>query len=130
MDQVQSKLEALTIQLQELAKGKERHEEVWCITCRIKGHHKNYFPNFKDYFSIGVLNHLGVWCEICKMMGHHPTTCSLMQKYNSTARNLFCIFFKFVEHDEKEFHALYLMREHTMDAYRVQGEEGQEGGVL
>jgi hypothetical protein len=36
MAQVQSQLATLTIQLQELAKGKEKHKEVWCVTCRTK----------------------------------------------------------------------------------------------
>jgi hypothetical protein len=52
-----------------------------------------------------------------------------MQKYQSTTRNLFCNFCKSVGHDEKDCHALDLMRECTTDAYRVQGEEGPEGGV-
>jgi hypothetical protein len=34
-----------------------------------------------------------------------------------------------VGHDEKDCHTLDLMREHTTDAYKVQGEEGSEGGV-
>jgi hypothetical protein len=72
------------------------HEEVWCTTCRTKGHHKNECPTFKEYLATGALNPLGVWCEICKMMGHHPTTFPLMQKYQSTARNLFCNFCKSV----------------------------------
>jgi hypothetical protein len=51
MAQVQSQLAALTIQLQELVKGKEKHEEVWCVTCRTKGHHKNECPTFKEYLA-------------------------------------------------------------------------------
>ena len=47
MDQVQSKLATLTIQLQEIAKGKEKHEEFWCVTCRKEGHHKIECPYFK-----------------------------------------------------------------------------------
>jgi hypothetical protein len=47
MAQVQSQLATLTIQLQDLAKGKEKCEEVWCTTCRIEGHHKNECPTFQ-----------------------------------------------------------------------------------
>jgi hypothetical protein len=79
---------------------------------------------FREYLDTGALNPLGVWCEICKMVGHHPTAFPLMQKYQSTARNLFCNFCKSVGHDEKECHALDLMRECTADAYQVQREEG------
>jgi hypothetical protein len=52
----------------------------------------------------------------------------LMQKYQSTTKNLFCNFCKLVGHDEKMSHT-DLMRECTTDAYRFQGEEGLEGGV-
>jgi hypothetical protein len=68
MAQVQSLLVAMTIQLYDLVKVKEKHKEVLCVTCRKKGHQKNECP-------------LGVWCEICKTMGHHPTAFPLMQKY-------------------------------------------------
>jgi len=34
-----------------------------------------------------------------------------------------------VGHDKKECHTLDLMRECTIDTYKVQGEEGPEGGV-
>jgi hypothetical protein len=47
-----------------------------------------------------------------------------------TARNLFCNFCNSIRHDEKECPTFDLMRECTTDAYRVQGEEGWEGGVL
>jgi hypothetical protein len=47
------------------------------------------------------------------MMGHHPTNFPLMQKYESTVRNLFCNFFKFVELEEKDCRVFDLMRECT-----------------
>jgi hypothetical protein len=50
MAQVQSQLAALTIQLQEIMKGKEKHEGVWCITCRTEGHHKDECPTFSTIF--------------------------------------------------------------------------------
>jgi hypothetical protein len=66
MAQMQSQLVALTIQLQELVKGKEKREEVRCITCRTKGRHKNQCPSFQQYLNTGALNPLEVWCEISK----------------------------------------------------------------
>jgi hypothetical protein len=63
------------------------------------------------------------------MMGHHPTSCPLVQKYQSTTKNLCFNFCKSVGHDENECCALDLIREGIVDAYKVQGEEGQEGGV-
>jgi hypothetical protein len=46
MAQVQMQLDTLTIQLEELTKGKEKHEHIWCTKCRIEGHHKDEFPTF------------------------------------------------------------------------------------
>jgi hypothetical protein len=75
--------------------------------------------------AIGELNPLarGVGCcDICKMWGNHPNTCPLLQKYHSTSRNLFSIFFKLVGHDEKDCHTFDMMRECTSDAYIIQEE--------
>jgi hypothetical protein len=70
------------------------------------------------------------YCEICKTWGHHPTAFPLLQKYQSTPRNLFCNFCKSVGHDEKDYCAFNLMREHTVDAYKIQEENAAaEGGV-
>jgi hypothetical protein len=53
------------------------------------------------------------------MVGHRPHNFMLMQKYQSTARNIFCNFCKSVRHEEKYCHTFYSMRERTADAYRV-----------
>jgi hypothetical protein len=89
MAQVQSQLATLTIQLQELAKGKEKCMKKSGVPhAERKGHHKNECPTFREYLATGALNPLapggGVYCEICRTMGHHPTSCPLMQKYQST----------------------------------------------
>jgi hypothetical protein len=47
--------------------------------------------------------------------------CPLLQKYQSTPRNLFCNFFKLVVHEEKDCQ-FNLMREHTSDMYNIQEE--------
>jgi hypothetical protein len=81
MAQVQSQLVALRIQLSEITKEKEKHEQVWCITCKTKGHRKDECPTFVQYMATGALNPLagGVgYCEICKTWGHHPTAFPLL----------------------------------------------------
>jgi hypothetical protein len=105
MAQVQTQLVALTIQLEELTKGKEKQEQVWCTKCRTEGHHKDECPTFTQYLETGAPNPLpgGGYCEICKKWGHHPTECPLLQKYQSTPRNLFCNFCKSFGHEEKDF---------------------------
>jgi hypothetical protein len=47
MAQVQSQSVVLTIQLQDIVKGKEKRKEVWCTTCRIEENHKNECPYFQ-----------------------------------------------------------------------------------
>jgi hypothetical protein len=63
------------------------------------------------------------------MMGHQEIACCVIQKYQSTVRNVFCDFCKLVGHDKKGCLALDLMRERTTDEYTVQGEEGSKGGL-
>jgi hypothetical protein len=46
MVQVQTQLAALTIQLYELTKEKEKQEQFWCAKCITKFHHKDEFPTF------------------------------------------------------------------------------------
>jgi hypothetical protein len=121
MAQVQIQLDALTIQLVEITKGKEKREQVWCTKCRMKGHHKDECPTFVQYLVAGVSNPLprGGYFEICKKWGHHPTDCPLLQKYQSTPRNLFFNFYKSMEHEEKDCRVLDLMRKRTLDMYMI-----------
>jgi hypothetical protein len=58
MAQVQTQLDALTIQLVELTKGREKQEQVWCTKCRTKGHHKDECPTFTQYLAAGAPNPL------------------------------------------------------------------------
>jgi hypothetical protein len=75
--------------------------------------------------AIGALNPLegGVrYCEICKTWGNQPTAFPLMQKYQSTPRNLFYNFYRSIGHDK--------MRECTLDAYIIQEKNVTvEGGI-
>jgi hypothetical protein len=123
----------LRIQFSNLTKEKEKGEHVWCITCKIKIHIKEECLAFAQYMAIGETNPFvgGVgYCEICKTWGHHLTIFPLLHKYQSTSRNLFCNFCKLVEKDEKDCRAFDLMRECTLDAYRIQEEKViVEGGI-
>jgi hypothetical protein len=53
------------------------------------------------------------YCEICNKWGYHPTNFPLLQKYQTTPRKLFFNFFKSMVHEENDYHAFDLMREHT-----------------
>jgi hypothetical protein len=123
-------LAALTIQLEELTKGKDKREQVWCTKCRTEGHHKDKFPSFTYYLATKAPNPLPGrgYYEICKKWGHHPTEFLLLQKYQSTPRNLFCKFFKPIGHEEKDCRAFDLMREKTSDMYKIQEENDTTKG--
>jgi hypothetical protein len=65
MMQVQTQLAALTIQMEEMTKEKEKHEQVWCIKCRIEFHHKDECPIVTQYLETREPNPLpgGGYCE-------------------------------------------------------------------
>jgi hypothetical protein len=83
MTQVQMQLNALKIQLEELTKGKEKHEKFWCTKCSTEGHEKEECSTFMQYLEKGALNPLlgGRYYEICKEWGHHPTDYPLLQMF-------------------------------------------------
>jgi hypothetical protein len=64
----------------------------------------------------------GGYYKRCKKRGHHPTEFPLLQKYQSTPRNLFYNFCKLVGHEEKDSHKFELMRECTLYMYMIQEE--------
>lgn len=68
MAQVHNQLANLTLQLQDMKKGKEVREDIWCIKCK-EGHHKDQCPIFQEHLIGGApnpLNHgASPWCEIC-----------------------------------------------------------------
>ena len=41
MNQIQTQLANLTIQLQDFKNGRNHKEEVWCSRCHAEGHHKD-----------------------------------------------------------------------------------------
>ena len=74
MNQIQMQLANLTLQLQDINKGKEHHEEFWCTRCRVDGHTKDYCPNYQNYLLSRVPNPLSCgsvpWCHIFQLYGH------------------------------------------------------------
>lgn len=94
MAQVQSHLDALTLQLQDISKQKERREDVWCTYYRSEGHFKNQCPVLLQYMATRAPNLVsqeeGLWCEICKTRGHKPENCHLLQKYVCFPKSLYC----------------------------------------
>jgi hypothetical protein len=82
MDQLQKQLANITLKLQNLKKGKEVCEEVWCTRCRTKGHLKEHYSVFIEYLASVAPNPLlqtgGLWCEICRQVGHRPQDCHML----------------------------------------------------
>lgn len=58
MAQIQSQLANLTLQLQDIKKGKKTREEVWCTKWKVEGHSKEHCPIFAEYLASGVPNTL------------------------------------------------------------------------
>ena len=58
MAQIQNQLANLTLQLQDIKKGKEIREEVWCSKCRTEGHSREHCPVFAEYLASGAPNPL------------------------------------------------------------------------
>ena len=133
MAQIQNQIANLTLQLQDIKKGKEVREEVWCTKCRTEGHSWEHCPVFVEYLSSGMPNPLpqvrGPWCEICRTNGHRPQDFPLLQKYVQTPKNLFFTFCKFVGHVENNCRAYELMMERTQDVYAMQSDPQNSTGT-
>ena len=117
MIQIQSQLVNLTIQLQDIKKGKEVHEEVLCSQCWSEWHHKDQCPNFHEYLQDGApnpLSHGGFpWCWICHTRGHQSEECVYLLKVVSKPMNIFCNFCRSVFHEEKECRVYDFLQERT-----------------
>jgi hypothetical protein len=84
-----------------------------------------------QYLGTGASNPLPGegYCEICKKWDHHSIDYPLLQKYQSTPRNVFCNFCKSMRLDEKDCRTFNLMREHTSYMYMILEENvAVEGG--
>ena len=53
-----------------------------------------------------------------------------MKKYVQTPTNIYCTFYRFVGHDEKDCRDYDLLHERSRDTYRIQGKVQQEGNVM
>ena len=84
MNQIQAQLANLTLQLQDIKKAKEDHDDLWCNHCHERGHTKDICPMFQNYLlsrALNTLSHAGVpWCHICQVYGHRHENCDYMQK--------------------------------------------------
>jgi hypothetical protein len=58
MQLIQNQLVNLTLHLQDMRKGKEVREEVWCTKCRTEGHSREHCPIFAEYMANGAPNPL------------------------------------------------------------------------
>ena len=129
MVQIQSQLANLTIKLQDIKKGKESHEYLWCTKWRKDRHTKDNCLTFMNYVSSGAPNPLNghglPWCHICQSRGHRNEECLNLKKVASTLTNLFYKFFKSIGHAKKDCRAYQLLKEKTIDTYLMKN-EGQD----
>ena len=74
MNQIQVQLVNLTLQLQDIKKVKEEHDDLCCTRCHVDGHMKDTCPSFRDYLLLVFPNLLSwgvvLWCRICQVYGH------------------------------------------------------------
>ena len=74
MMQIQSQLDNLMLQLQDIKKGEEMQEELWCIRCRMVGHNKDNYSATINYVAAEMLNlentQVISWCRICISQAH------------------------------------------------------------
>ena len=74
MNQIQMQLVNLTVQLQDIKKAEDEHDELWCTWCHVDGHMKDTCPYFQNYLLSGAPNPLSYssvpWCHICQVYGH------------------------------------------------------------
>ena len=78
MMQIQLQLVNLMVQLQDIKKGKEVQEELWCTICETDIHYKDNFPVLINYFPVlmNPINTQGMpWCRIYQTRGHKLEEC-------------------------------------------------------
>ena len=110
MMQIQLQLTNLMVKLQDIKKGKEVKEEIWCTRCRTNKHHKDNFPTLMNDVAARETNPINTqgmpWCRICHTIGHISEECLYLQKIVSAPASLYCKLFKLVGHDEKDYRVL------------------------
>ena len=127
MNQIQAQLANMTLQLQDIKKAKEDHDDLWCTQCRANGHTKDTCPTFWNYLLSGApnpLSYVGIpWCRIFQVYGYWNENYEYMQKMVTKAESLYCTFCQSVGHDDKNFWPYELLQERTYDSYIVKGED-------
>ena len=63
MVKIQSQLDNISLQIQDIKKGKDICEEIWCTRCKTEGHHKYLCPTFIDYLASGLSRLPFFWCS-------------------------------------------------------------------
>jgi hypothetical protein len=91
------------MKLQDIAKDKVVHENLWCTLFHAKGHHRNECPALGISMEIGALNPFLIgpqieWCEIYRKWGLINPHLLTLQKYHKTTQTPFCEFCKFMGH--------------------------------
>lgn len=126
VQQIQTQLESLHMELQDIKKGKEvrssMQSEVWCIKCKVEGHYKVKLPVYRDYsgtrmpsplkpgLSVGPSIGLNVWCSICEVADQHfMDYCHMLKIYVRSPKKLFCNYCISLGHDEKHCQSYDLM---------------------
>lgn len=134
MAEVQSQLVALTLQLQDISKQKEKREDVRCTYYRTEGNYKNQCLVLLLYMATGAPNHVGpgegTWCELCRTRGHRPANYHLLQKYVNLTKSLYCKFCQFVGYEQSDCRSWIMMNDRNAGLYRIQGEEIPEASTL
>ena len=72
--QIQAQLAVMDVELRDMKKGKNGHEEVWCTQCQTEGHDKEQCHVVRNYLHNGVPNPFNptvLYCEICRTTGQH-----------------------------------------------------------
>ena len=118
---IQSKLTNLTLQLHDINKGREVHEELWCMRCKIQVHHKYSCLTFMNYLASGAPNPINTQgipsCRILQTRGHHSKECLYLQKIVSAPAILYYKFCRLVGPNKKYCRAYQLLQEKIVYTY-------------
>ena len=93
------------MKLQDIKRGKELQEELWCTGCITNGHHTDNFWTLMNCIAAGEQNSINTqgmpWCRICQARGHEFEECMYLENIVSTPTSMYCKFCKAIGHDEK-----------------------------
>jgi hypothetical protein len=120
-EELKEYLKNLTVQLNQ-NKSREKREAMWCTLCKLEGHHKNECLTFAQYLEVGFPNTFpigGPWFEIYTTHGNDCYHFPMMQKKKKEPKSTFYKFCKSVGHEDKNCRTLDLIKEITLDVYRI-----------